>query len=139
MVSTGYKGPKIARGLHPSGYHEVLVHNVQEASEVDPNTQAIRIAHTVGKKKRADIIAEARKKKITVLNAKEVKEEAEGEETTEEAAEKEPTEEQELEEKEAEKPKGKPAAGKKSAAAKAEKPKANRKSTKTKEEEADKA
>ena len=25
---TGYKGPKIARGLHPSGYREVVVNNV---------------------------------------------------------------------------------------------------------------
>ena len=29
-VSVGYKGPKIARGLHPSGYREVLVYNVQD-------------------------------------------------------------------------------------------------------------
>jgi large subunit ribosomal protein L32e len=68
MVSTGYKGPKIARGLHPSGLREVLVHNVNEISEVDPTVQAARIAHTVGKKKRALILAEAKKKKIIVLN-----------------------------------------------------------------------
>src|SRR3972149_7505001 len=74
MVSTGYKGPKIARGLHPSGYREVLIHNVQEVTQVDSKTQAARIAHTVGKKKRAEIIAEARKMKVVVLNAKEVKE-----------------------------------------------------------------
>ena len=136
MVSTGYKGPKIARGLHPSGYREILVHNTQEVSEADPNTQAIRIAHTVGKKKRVQIIAEARKKKVTVLNAKEVKEEAEeeGKEAAEETEEK-PTEEQELKEKKVEKPKGKPAiAKKKSPEAKVEKPKAKRKSAKTEEE-----
>ncbi len=74
MVSTGYKGPKIARGLHPSGYRDILVHNVQEVATIDPNTQAARIAHTVGKKKRTQIIAEARKKKVKVLNAKEIKE-----------------------------------------------------------------
>ena len=49
--STGYKGPKIARGLHPSGYREVIVYNVTDLSKVDPNTQAARIAHTVGRKK----------------------------------------------------------------------------------------
>src|SRR4030043_1452219 len=74
MVSTGYKGPKIARGLHPSGYREVLVHNTKEIIAIDPTTQAARIAHTVGRKKRAQIIAEARAKKVVILNAKEVKE-----------------------------------------------------------------
>jgi len=107
MVSTGYKGPKVARGLHPSGYWEVLVHNVKEVSEVDSKTQAARIAHTVGKKKRAQIIAEARKKKVVVLNAKEVKEaEEEGKEITEETEEK-PTEKQKPKEKKVEKPKRK--------------------------------
>ena len=64
MVSTGYKGPKIASGLHPSGYREVLVNNINEIAKIDPKTQAARIAHTVGKKKRAQIIAEAKKRKF---------------------------------------------------------------------------
>ena len=68
MVSTGYKGPKIARGLHPSGLREVMVHNVEELALVDPSVQAARIAHTVGKKKRVLILAEAKQKKIRVLN-----------------------------------------------------------------------
>jgi len=73
-VSTGYRGPKVARNLHPSGYKEVLVSNPEGLKEIDPKTQAIRIAHTVGKRKRARIIAEARKKKITILNLKEARE-----------------------------------------------------------------
>jgi large subunit ribosomal protein L32e len=90
-VSVGYKGPKIARGLHPSGYREVLVYNVQDVSTIDPNTQAARIAHTVGKRKRALIIAEAKNLNVKLLNFKvsaepELKEEeaAEGEKVTEE-------------------------------------------------------
>ena len=135
MVSTGYKGPKSARGLHPSGYREVLIHNVQEVSGVDSKTQAARIAHTVGKKKRAQIIAEARKKKVVVLNAKEVKEAEEvGEEITE-GAEQKPTEKQKAKEKKVEKPKHKPAVEKKPAkkqelAEAKEEPKAKRKSAK---------
>src|SRR5512144_421668 len=58
--STGYKGPKVARGLHPSGYREVIVYNTDSLSTIDPNTHAIRIAHTVGKRKRAMIIAKAK-------------------------------------------------------------------------------
>jgi large subunit ribosomal protein L32e len=74
--SAGYEGPKAVRGLHPSGYEEVLVHNVDEVVKVNPATQAARIGHTVGKQKRALIIAEARKLNLVVLNAKEVKEAA---------------------------------------------------------------
>jgi len=92
--SMGYKGPKIARFLHPSGYREVMVNNVGDLSTIDINTQAARIGHTVGKRKRADIIAAAKDLNIKILNVKltaEVKEEieeaAEGEETAEEAKE----------------------------------------------------
>lgn len=70
--STGYRGPKLARGLHPSGYEEVLVHNLAELALVKPETQAARIAHTVGKKKRVQIIAEARKLNLIIVNVKEV-------------------------------------------------------------------
>jgi len=73
MPCSGYMGPKIARGLHPSGYEEVLVHTTAQVACVKPDTQAIRIGHTVGMKKRVLIIAEARKLGITILNAKEVK------------------------------------------------------------------
>jgi large subunit ribosomal protein L32e len=73
-VNVGYRGPKITRGLHPSGYKEVLVYNAQEIGKIDPKTQAIRIAHTVGKRKRAKILAEARKRKIKILNLTEAKE-----------------------------------------------------------------
>jgi large subunit ribosomal protein L32e len=86
-VSVGYKGPKIARGLHPSGYREVLVNNVQELSIVDPSTQAIRIAHTVGKRKRGLIIAEAKKLDIKILNIKVSAEAEKKEEETEEKTE----------------------------------------------------
>ena len=79
-VSVGYKGPKNARGLHPSGYREVLVHNVKETSKVDPKSEAARIAHTVGKKKRIQIIAEAKKRKVFILNFTPVEELVETEE-----------------------------------------------------------
>ena len=82
--SMGYKGPKIARFLHPSGYREVIVFNVASLSTVDPNTQAARISHTVGKRKRALIIAEAKNLKIKILNIK-VSKETENKTETEEA------------------------------------------------------
>ena len=82
--SMGYKGPKIARFLHPSGYREVIVFNVESLSTIDSNTQAARISHTVGKRKRALIIAEAKNLNIKILNLKVSKE---AEEKTEESAE----------------------------------------------------
>ena len=67
----GYRGPREARGLHPSGYMEVLVHNVDDVDGVDPKTQAIRIAHTVGARKRVEISARAKEREIHILNPRE--------------------------------------------------------------------
>jgi large subunit ribosomal protein L32e len=71
-VEVGYRSPKAARGLHPSGYAEVLIHTVDDVDDVNPETQAIRIAHTVGARKRIEITARAREKGIHVLNPREV-------------------------------------------------------------------
>lgn len=95
-VEVGYRGPKAARGLHPSGYAEVLIRTVDDVEKVDPKAQAIRIAHTVGARKRIEITARAREKDIRILNPREVEkplaEEAEAEAAVE-------TEEAEAEEK----------------------------------------
>ena len=66
--TVGYRGPKKARYLHPSGFVEVLVHNVDDLEKIDPKTQAIRIAHTVGTKKRIEISARAEEKGVHILN-----------------------------------------------------------------------
>jgi len=102
-VSVGYRGPKAARGLHPSGYNDVLVHNTEELEKINPKTQAIRIAHTVGKRKRAKILVEARKRNIKILNFKEAEEVVREEEK--ETVEKEEPEEKEEEKKVSEKEK----------------------------------
>lgn len=96
-VSVGYRGPKATRGLHPSGFREVLVYNVDDLGRVDPDTQVARIAHTVGKRKRAAILTEARKKKVRVLNVKVAREVTSKEDSTEEKLE-EATEAKEVEE-----------------------------------------
>ena len=105
--STGYKGPKAARGLHPSGFEEVLVHNVEELVKLNPETEAARIAHTVGKRKRGQIVVEAKKCNLKILNVKEVKAPAEEEPKPEEAK-KAPAEEKKKETKKEEKPKKAP-------------------------------
>ncbi len=67
-VKIGYKADAELRFLHPSGYKEVLIHNLKELEKVDPKTQAVRIASTVGKKKRLEIIKKAEELGIKVLN-----------------------------------------------------------------------
>lgn len=67
-VKSGYGKPKAVRHLHPSGFKEVLVYRPEDLDKVDPETQAIRIAHSVGRKKRLAIIERARELQIRVLN-----------------------------------------------------------------------
>ena len=68
LVKVGYKGPRKSRGLHPSGYNDILVFNTRDLSKIDPKVEAVRIAHGVGNKKRIDIVTEATKLKIKILN-----------------------------------------------------------------------
>lgn len=100
QAEIGYRGPRKARNLHPSGYKEVSVRNVDDLAKVDPSTQAVRISHTVGMKKRAEIYVRAGERHIHILNplpeekpAEEEEKEAETEETVSEEGEK--TEEEE--------------------------------------------
>jgi large subunit ribosomal protein L32e len=68
MVSSGYRTPKAVRDLHPSLFVEVRVHRASELEELDPEVHAIRIASTVGFRKRQEIIAAADAKLLRVLN-----------------------------------------------------------------------
>jgi large subunit ribosomal protein L32e len=68
----GYRSPKETRGLHPSGYEEVLVRNVDDVRKVNPKTQSIRIASKVGARKRVEIAAIADELSIHVLNPRRV-------------------------------------------------------------------
>jgi large subunit ribosomal protein L32e len=70
LVKIGYGGPKIARGLHPSGFTDNLVHNLADLQKLDPKTDGVRIAHGVGKKKRIEIVAKALEQKFKIFNAR---------------------------------------------------------------------
>ncbi len=67
-VEAGFRSPVEARGLHPSGFEEVHVHNVDDLEDVDGDTQAVRIGSTVGGRKREDIEDVAEEREIRVLN-----------------------------------------------------------------------
>ncbi len=68
LVHIGYGSPKKVRGLHPSGFEDILVHNVMDLDGLDPKTQAIRIGHGVGTRKRMDIVKAAEKAGLRILN-----------------------------------------------------------------------
>ena len=71
----GYKKKAGDRGLHPSGYREVLVTNLSELGGLDKKTQAVRISRTIGGRKRGAILEEAEKLKLKILNPGTKKEE----------------------------------------------------------------
>jgi large subunit ribosomal protein L32e len=93
--SIGYSSPKKVRGLHPSGFEEVLVYNVHDLEKIDPERQAIRIASTVGRRKAVDIMDQAENKSIWLLNPRVI---LAGEEELEEMEEGETLKEEDLEE-----------------------------------------
>ena len=72
--TTGYRSPKKTRGLHPSGFVETRVQTIADLGGIDPELQAIRIARTVGDRKRVEILAVAAERGIHVLNPRTVRE-----------------------------------------------------------------
>ncbi len=68
LPSVGYRGPREVRGLHPSGFQEVLIHNERQLEGLDPAKQAVRIAHGVGSRKREIIEKACDDKGLRVLN-----------------------------------------------------------------------
>ncbi|OYR57484.1 50S ribosomal protein L32e [Halorubrum halodurans] len=68
VVEAGFRSPTASRGLHPSGFEEVRVHNTDDLEGVDGDTQAVRIASKVGGRKRELIEDEAEERGIRVLN-----------------------------------------------------------------------
>ena len=69
-VRVGFRGPKEVRGLHSSGFEEVMAYNVADLEDVNPKKQAVRIGSTVGTKKRLKIAKRAEELEIRILNMK---------------------------------------------------------------------
>lgn len=70
LVKVGHGTPKVARGLHPSGYTDNLVYNLKDLQKLDPKKDGVRFAHGVGKKKRMIIISKAKEMNFKVFNAR---------------------------------------------------------------------
>ena len=70
LVKIGYGTPKIAKGLHPSGYTDNLVNNLNDLEKLNPKEDGIRFGHSVGAKKRKELMNVAIEKKFKVFNAR---------------------------------------------------------------------
>lgn len=68
VVSIGYGSPTKTKNLHPSGFEEVMVYNIKDLEKIDPKSQAARVGHSVGTRKRIKIEEKAEEKGIRVLN-----------------------------------------------------------------------
>mgnify|MGYP001378063876 CR=1 FL=1 len=68
MARVGFGKVAEVRGLHPSGFSEVMVHRPDDLDVIDPKTEAARIGKTVGNRKRAAIHEKADELGIRVLN-----------------------------------------------------------------------
>ena len=72
MVRVGYGKIAAVRGLHPSGFEDVLVNQPSDLEGLDPERQAIRIGASVGNRKRANIHDRADDLGLRVLNRRKI-------------------------------------------------------------------
>jgi large subunit ribosomal protein L32e len=73
LPKPGFGSPIAVRGMHPSGYFEVLISSVKELEGINPKTHAIRIGATVGERTRVGLQEKAIADGFKVLNARTVK------------------------------------------------------------------
>lgn len=71
LPKPGFGSPLAVRGMHPSGFYEVLVFTANDLEGLDAKTQAVRIAAKIGNRKRAAIQEKALSAGLKVLNARE--------------------------------------------------------------------
>jgi len=68
IVESGYRGPRTARYLHPSGFREIYVNNIKDLEKINPKTEGARLSSHIGKRKRIEIQEKARSLGIRVFN-----------------------------------------------------------------------
>jgi large subunit ribosomal protein L32e len=68
LVRVGHGKVSAARGLHSSGFREVMVQNTVDLETIDPETEAARVGRSVGGRKREHIYSRADELGIRVLN-----------------------------------------------------------------------
>jgi large subunit ribosomal protein L32e len=87
LPKPGYGSPVAVRGMHPSGFFEVLVFAEKDLENLDPKTQAIRISAGVGARKRKQLQEKAKEAGFKILNTRVIKAPVKKEEPAEKAKE----------------------------------------------------
>lgn len=72
LPKPGFGSPVSVRGMHPSGFYDVLVFTEKDLDGLNPKTQAVRISAQVGHRKRVGIQEKALSAGLKVLNTREV-------------------------------------------------------------------
>jgi large subunit ribosomal protein L32e len=73
LPKPGFGSPLAVRGMHPSGFFEVLAFTLKDLEGLDPAMQAVRISATVGTRKRITLQETAISSGFKVLNARVMK------------------------------------------------------------------
>ncbi len=68
LPKPGFGSPIAVRGMHPSGFFEVLISSLKELEGIDPKTHAVRIGATVGDRRRIGLQEKALGEGFKVLN-----------------------------------------------------------------------
>jgi large subunit ribosomal protein L32e len=74
LPKPGFGSPIAVRGMHPSGFFEVLVFTENDLENLDAKTQAIRISAGVGERKRKVLQEKAAASGFKILNVHVIKE-----------------------------------------------------------------
>jgi len=69
-ISTGYKTPGIIFGLNKDGIRGILVQSMKDLDKIKNRLEAAIISGKIGMKKKVEIIKEAKKRSIKILNIK---------------------------------------------------------------------
>jgi large subunit ribosomal protein L32e len=72
LPKPGFGSPVAVRGMHPSGFYDILIYTEKDLDGLNPTTHAVRISAKVGRRKRAGIQEKALSAGLKVLNAREV-------------------------------------------------------------------
>ncbi len=72
IVSIGYGSPRKTRNMHSSGLKLTIVKSLRDIEKIDAKNECIAVAKTVGLKKRIEILKQAIKKSINVVNIKDI-------------------------------------------------------------------
>ena len=71
-VSIGYGSPRKTRNMHRSGLKLIIIKSLKDIEKIDTKKECAAVAKTIGLKKKIEILKQAIKKNINVVNVKDV-------------------------------------------------------------------